>query len=52
MERKTITEVIFSKTYNSDIADVKFGDLLKDLQDGNVQKTMKNLINVVMNMKR
>ncbi len=36
MERKTITEVIFSKTYNSDIADVKFGDLPKDIQDNDI----------------
>lgn len=36
MERKTITEVIFSKTYDSDIADVKFGDLPKDLQDEDI----------------
>lgn len=42
MERKTITEVIFTKTYDSDIADVKFGDLPKDLQDEDIIEIESN----------
>lgn len=36
MKRKTIKDTIFNKTYDYDYANVKFGDLPKDLQNDDI----------------
>lgn len=44
MKRKIIKETIFSKLYDSEIADIKFGDLPNYLQDDDIIEIESNSV--------